>query len=66
MVKETRQESDSELSDADRRRRLALVYRLLIEVGQRGNSACEGAKQDRSQKVTERREKHGISASLPD
>jgi len=41
MAEETRQGSNSELSDAERRRRLALVYRLLIEVGQRGNSACE-------------------------
>jgi hypothetical protein len=41
MAEETRQGSTFELSDAERRRQLALVYRLLIEVGQRGDSACE-------------------------
>ena len=41
MTEATRQVqvSTSELSDAERRRRLASVYRLLIELGQRGNSA---------------------------
>ena len=41
MTEATRQAqvSTSELSDAERRRRLASVYRLLIELGQRGNSA---------------------------
>jgi hypothetical protein len=32
------QTSAPELSDTERRRRLASVYRLLIELGQRGNS----------------------------
>ena len=33
--------STSELPDAERRRRLASVYRLLIELGQRGGSVAE-------------------------
>jgi hypothetical protein len=35
------QVSTSELLDAERRRRLASVYRLLIELGQRGNTSGE-------------------------
>jgi hypothetical protein len=40
------QVSTSELSDAERRRRLASVYRLLIELGQRGRSAAEKCEVD--------------------
>jgi hypothetical protein len=36
------QTPESELSEAERRRRLASVYRLLIELGQQGNDAVDG------------------------
>jgi hypothetical protein len=40
------QVSTSELPDAERRRRLASVYRLLIELGQRGSSVVEKCQVD--------------------
>jgi hypothetical protein len=40
------QVSTSELPDAERRRRLASVYRLLIELGQREGSAAEKCQVD--------------------
>ena len=36
------QTPESELSEAERRRRLASVYRLLIELAQRGNDVADG------------------------
>ena len=41
MAEETRQRIQPELSDAERRRRLALIYRLLFELDLQGNPGCE-------------------------
>jgi hypothetical protein len=56
MAEETHQRSDSELSDAERRRRLASVYRLLIELGQSGNSPVseDGAEPEPAGEQTDR------------
>jgi len=35
------QTPDTEISETERRRRLASVYRLLIELGQRGNATVD-------------------------
>lgn len=45
-----------ELSEAERRRRLASVYRLLIELGQRGNPATKES-EAKASSASERRER---------